>query len=178
MSEDQQIRDQLLVLRAQADAEAFEALVKRWHAVLWRHAYRLTRNRETAWDVMQEAWCAIFRGISRLDDAGAFPKWAFRIVTNKCRDTARSAGRRNAAMSTYEEQTNASVMPHTADERLELALAQLDPELRMLVGLYYEDSFGVREISEITGWPEGSVKSRLHRARRELRHKMEEMDHD
>lgn len=48
MSEDQRIGDQWLVLRAQADAEAFEAVVKRWHEVLWRHAYRLTRNRESA----------------------------------------------------------------------------------------------------------------------------------
>jgi RNA polymerase sigma-70 factor (ECF subfamily) len=178
MSETQNIRDQLLVLRAQTDAEAFQALVERWHPVLWRHAYRLTRNREAAWDAMQEAWCAIFRGLNRLDEAGAFPKWAFRIVTNKCRDAARSAGRRNAAMSAYEAHMEVNTTPRTADERLEAALARLEPELRLVVGLYYEDSFAVREISEITGWPEGSVKSRLHRARSELRHTMEEMGHE
>jgi len=177
MNESQNIRDQLLVLRAQADAAAFDALFERWHAVLWRHAYRLMRNRETAWDVMQEAWCAIFRGLNRLDETAAFPKWAFQVVTNKCRDAARSAGRRNAAMSAYEACVETGDTPKTVDERLESALERLEPDLRLVVGLYYEDSFAVREIAEITGWAEGTVKSRLHRARCELRRMMEEMGH-
>ena len=69
---------------------------------------------------------------------------------------------------------NTQSTPYTGDERLDAALAKLDPDLRVLVALYYEDSFSVREISEITGQPEGSVKSRLYRARQELRRMMEE----
>ncbi len=175
MNESQNIRDQLLVLRAQADGKAFDALVDRWHPVLWRHAYRLTRNRDVAWDVMQEAWCAIFRGLYRLEKAEAFPRWAFQVVTNKYRDQARSANRRNRAMQVYEAYMETHVVPHTQDERVELAVMRLDTELRLVVGLYYKDAFGVREIAEITGWPEGSVKSRLYRARRELRRILEEM---
>jgi len=46
------------------------------------------------------------------------------------------------------------------------------------VALYYEESFSIHEISEITGDPEGSVKSRLYRARQDLRRMMEELDHE
>lgn len=178
MNESQNIRDQLLVLRAQADGKAFDDLVDRWHPVLWRHAYRLLRDREAAWDVMQEGWCAIFRGIHQLENTEAFPKWAFQVVTNKCRDHARSAGRRNRAMKAYERCAETQAAPSTRDEQVELAVMCLDAELRLVVGLYYKDAFGVREIAEITGWPEGSVKSRLYRARSELRRLLEEMNHE
>ena len=178
MNESQHIRDQLLVLRAQADGKAFDALVGRWHPVLWRHAYRMTHNPEAAWDVMQEAWCAIFRGLHRLENPEAFPKWAFQVVTNKCRDQARSTGRRNRAMQAYERRAEKQATPNTRDEQVELAVMRLDSELRLVVSLYYKDAFGVREIAEITGWPEGSVKSRLYRARNELRRLLEEMNHE
>ena len=103
MNEIQHIQDQLVVLRAQSAPEAFDGLVARWHGVLWRHAYRLTRNKETAWDAVQEAWCSIYRGLARLEDPAAFPKWAFCIVTNKCRDHARRTQRRETAMTAYQE---------------------------------------------------------------------------
>lgn len=176
MDETQRIRDQLLVLRAQSDPNEFEGLVNRWHVVLWRHAYRMTRDVDAAWDVVQEAWCSIYRGLSGLEDAAAFPKWAFCIVTNKCRDLARRAKRRETAMSRYEAHLKALDGQPKANERIEAALARLEPDLRVLVGLYYEDLFSIREIGEITGDPEGSIKSRLYRARRELRRMMEETD--
>jgi RNA polymerase sigma-70 factor (ECF subfamily) len=178
MNDTQHIRDELLVLRARSAPEEFNALVDRWHAALWRHAYRLTHDRELAWDAVQEAWCAIYRRLDRLDDPAAFPKWAFRIVTNKCRDFARSNHRHQAALANYEAQPKLPVSPATRDERLALALERLDPALRVLVALYYEESFSIREISEITGDPEGSVKSRLYRARHELRRMMEELGHE
>jgi RNA polymerase sigma-70 factor (ECF subfamily) len=173
------IRDEILVLRAQAGEEGFEALVSRWQPALWRHAYRLTGDRESAWDVLQEAWCAIVRRLHRIEDPAAFPRWAFQVVTNKCRDWARGTRRRDRATTAYEEQVrNAPHRAGTTDDSLAVALARLDPELRVLVALYYEESFTVHEISEITGSPEGSVKSRLYRARQELRRHMEELRHE
>ncbi len=177
LNEIQHIRDESLVLRVRANPDDFGVLVDRWHAVLWRHAYRLTQNRESAWDAVQEAWLAIFRSLHSIEDPAAFPKWAFRIVTNKCRDHARQARRQEAAMAAYKEQSVALPASATSNERLATALTRLEPELRTLVALYYEDSFTVREIGEITGSPEGSVKSRLYRARQELRRMMEETEH-
>ncbi|MGO9112495.1 MAG: RNA polymerase sigma factor [Thermoguttaceae bacterium] len=86
MNQHDRLNDELLVLRCQeGDTEAFELLVARWQQRLWRHAWRLTGNESAAWDVLQEAWIGISRGINRLVDAAAFPAWAYQIISNKCR---------------------------------------------------------------------------------------------
>jgi hypothetical protein len=84
----------LLVLRCQeGDTEAFEQLVGRWQKRLWRHARRLVDDDSAAWDAVQETWIGISQGIGRLADAAAFPAWAYQVVSNKCRDSARRARR-------------------------------------------------------------------------------------
>ncbi len=178
MNEVQRIKDQLLVLRAQADIDSLDALVKRWNPALWRHAFRLTRNPEAAWDAVQEAWCAIYRKLTSLRDPAAFPKWAFCVVTNKCRDHARGEKRRAEVMGSYAVESNRPGLPATGNERLDAALAQIEPDQRVLLELFYVESFSIREIGEITRSPEGSVKSRLYRARQELRRLMEESHHE
>ena len=100
----ERIQDELLVLRCQeGDGAAFEDLVERWQERLWRHAWRLTGNEDAAWDVLQEAWMGIARGIRRLEDAAAFPAWAYRIVSNKCRDWIRRERRRREVHEAYSE---------------------------------------------------------------------------
>ena len=61
----------------------------------------LTGDEAAAWDVIQEAWIGISRGINRLADAAAFPAWAYQIVSNKCRDSVRRERRRREATETY-----------------------------------------------------------------------------
>ena len=69
----EQLHDELLVLHAQGgDRDAFEQLAQRWYERLWRHAYRLTGDRESAGDVLQEAWLSITRSLPGLDDASRF----------------------------------------------------------------------------------------------------------
>ncbi|MBX7259690.1 MAG: RNA polymerase sigma factor [Candidatus Hydrogenedentes bacterium] len=174
MNEVQRIQDQLLVLRAQANPEALDALVRRWNPALLRHAMRYTRNTDVAWDVVQEAWCAIYRKLEGLKDAAAFPKWAFCVVTNKCRDYARSEKRRSEVMQAFTVELKKPDPPATGNKRLDAALARIDPDQRVLLELFYVESFSIREIAEITGSPEGSIKSRLYRARQELKRLMED----
>jgi len=182
MSKRQRIQDQILVLRAQTSAEGFDALVARWQRALWTHAYRMTDDREAAWDLVQEAWITMIRSIGDLHDPGAFPAWAYRIVTNKCRNLCRKQGRRRRLLEGYAERVE---QEHTAyktsgasHEALDLALGSLPRELRMLLSLYYEEEFAVKEIAEILGINDGTVKSRLYRARQELRSRMEDMTDD
>ena len=80
----EQLVDQLLVMRCQeGDSQALEEIVSRWQRRLWFHAYRLSGSQEAAWDIVQEAWLGILRGLKRLDDPAKFRAWAFRIVTHK-----------------------------------------------------------------------------------------------
>lgn len=79
------VYDELLVLRCQeGDQDALDELVARWQRRLFDHARRLTQQTDAAWDVVQEAWMAIVRGIGRLQDPASFRPWAYRIVTFKC----------------------------------------------------------------------------------------------
>ena len=85
-----QIEDELLVLDAQdGDSTAMEALVGRWQKRLWHHALRLTGDRDAAWDVTQQAWLGIVKGLQKLHDPANFRAWAYRITANKSADWIR-----------------------------------------------------------------------------------------
>lgn len=171
---------ELLVLRAKAgDARAFEVLVKSWHERLWRHAFRLTHSEETAWDVMQESWLGISRGIARLEEPKAFRRWAYTIVTRAAVVQLRRKPRENPRP--IEEIDRTPKEESDRDERqeavlmLRLALKHLEPKERALVSMRYLEGFELWELAQILEIPEGTVKSRLHRARTRLREILERL---
>jgi RNA polymerase sigma factor (sigma-70 family) len=170
----EQLREELLVLGSQAgDREAFAGLVNAWQERLWRHAYRLTASDDAAWDIVQEAWVHITKGIRRLEDAAAFPAWAFRIVTNKWADRMRREGRRKRLEDDLSQEAKNAQRAAPPDANrcasLKEALARLPGDRRALLALHYAEGFGMAEIAEILGIPEGTVKSRLYHAREQLR---------
>ncbi|NQT16307.1 MAG: sigma-70 family RNA polymerase sigma factor [Planctomycetes bacterium] len=176
-----QIEDELLVLRSQeGDVAAFDELVGRWQERLWRHAWRLTGREDAAWDVLQEAWIGITQGIARLEDAAAFPGWAYQIVSNKCRDRIRREVRRREAVVEYADQVRRSEDEVSGSEErssdLKEALERLSGRDRAILSLRYEEGFDVAEIGRILDVPEGTAKSRLHYARKRLRKTMELTD--
>jgi RNA polymerase sigma factor (sigma-70 family) len=169
-----QIYDELLVIRCQqGDREALNELVGRWQNRLWRYAYRLTGSEPGAWDIVQEAWFAIIKGIRRLKDVAVFPCWTFRIVNNKCSDWLRK------------EQLQSRLTNHLAErgpegpddgrdatekaESLREAVKRLSPDRRALIELRYHEGFDIGQIAEILAIPEGTVKSRLNRTLEHLR---------
>jgi RNA polymerase sigma-70 factor (ECF subfamily) len=181
MDQHDRLNEELLVLRCQeGDTEAFEELVRRWQARLWRHAWRLTGDENAAWDALQEAWLGISRGLKRLADAIAFPAWAYQIVSNKCRDLIRRERRRREAAEVYcewmqgrEQEAASSARQHAS---LREALEELSGPDRAVLSLRYEEQFDTAEIAGILGIPEGTVKSRLFYARQRLREYLENSD--
>jgi RNA polymerase sigma-70 factor (ECF subfamily) len=179
MSRRTRIEDELLVLRSQeGDVAAFDELVDRWQERLWRHAWRLLGNEDAAWDALQEAWIGISRGIRRLEDPAAFPAWAYRITSNKCRDRIRRERRRREAVAAYAEHVRqADADASHVDDRcadLKEALTRLPGRDRAILSLRYEEGFDTAAIAAILRVPEGTVKSRLHYARKRLRNFLEE----
>lgn len=173
--------DELLVLRSQdGDAGALDELVNRWQTRFFRHAYRLTANRDSARDAVQEAWIAIVRGLTRLDDPSRFAPWAYRILSNKCVDWVRKQGRRRRFDQTLVERQrpeDAVIEPDPegdeARQRVVGALRCLPPAQQALLALFYQDGFGVGEIAQILEIPAGTVKSRLFHARNALKGALE-----
>lgn len=182
------ILDELLILNAQdGDADAFQQLVERWDARLQRHAWHLTHDRETAADSVQEAWVDIVRSIKRLADPSAFRAWAYRIVSNKATDGVR---RKLRQARLVEEASNASPGNNSGHESqshhersdrqrlVQAAIRKLPPARRAILSMKYLDQMSVDAIADVLGIPSGTVKSRLHHAREQLKQILERSDHE
>lgn len=161
------------------DRRALGRLVERWQPKLLGHAYRLTGEADLAADMAQEAWIEVMRGIARLDDAGAFPAWAMRIVTRRCAKAIRGRQRRragDAALAREPEPAPASAGRAEARAdlaRLREAIARLPGAQRAVLGLFYLEDMSVAEVAVALEVPPGTVKTRLMHARRKLRERLE-----
>jgi RNA polymerase sigma-70 factor (ECF subfamily) len=161
------IEDELLVMDAQdGDAEAMEKLVRRWQRRLWQHAFRLTSDRQAAWDITQQSWLGIIKGLTKLHDPANFKAWAYGITTNKSIDWFRKTkAAEHISIEEIEEQQH----KEKTDTGLNELLEKLDIRKKAVLYLYYFEQFSVPEISVALKIPKGTVKSRLHNARKELK---------
>ncbi|HUT30694.1 MAG TPA: RNA polymerase sigma factor [Sedimentisphaerales bacterium] len=163
----EQIIDQLLVMDAQdGDARAMEKLVGRWQKRLWQHAYRLIGDSEAAWDVTQQTWLGIIKGLRKLRDPADFRAWAYRTTTNKAIDWRK---RSRAARQVSIEDIQDPPQEQKKDAGLKDLLEKLDIRKRAVLSLYYFEQLSVPEIGAALNIPTGTVKSRLHNARKELK---------
>jgi RNA polymerase sigma-70 factor, ECF subfamily len=168
--------DELLVMRCQEGSrESFDLLIRRWQPPLWRYARALTGNNDAAWDVTQESWMAMVQQIRELSDPAWFTVWAYRIVRNKCADYCRRSDRRRrlADASLERQRAQCDRLQEGTSEAVVGALWQLPREARELVTLKYRADLNIVEIAVILGIPAGTVKSRLHHAREQLRRILE-----
>ncbi len=156
---------QLVRAARDGDLGAFEELVRGSQADVWRLCFHLLGDRSLAEDVAQDAFVRAYRFLGRYRGDSKFSTWLFSIVRNCCLDELRRlARRRNIAEAVRAEPTRAAV---ESSVRMEVsdALGELSVELREPVVLI--DMFGesYKQAARILGVPEGTVKSRVHRAR-------------
>jgi len=161
------IQDQLLVMDAQAGSrEALEEPVRRWYTRLWKHAHNLTSDQQAAWDIAQKSWYDIIKGLRRLNDPAHFRAWAYKITTNRTMDWLRDQQRhQHTALSSIEP-------PCTGKENDSDVLEYihgLKEKSRLVLSLYYLENLTVAEIGIALNIPPGTVKSRLYKARQELK---------
>ena len=176
--------DEELVKRAaDGDDSAFEELVRRYEKRVYNMTLRMTGNAEDALDISQEAFIRVWRSLGKFKGNAKFSTWLFRIVSNLCTDHLRRLSRRREmplAVSADDEEreteiADGSFAPDAAFEREELrreldrAIDTLAPEHREIFLMREVYSLSYAEISETLGIEEGTVKSRLHRAREHLR---------
>jgi RNA polymerase sigma-70 factor (ECF subfamily) len=176
------ILDELLILRCrEGSPEAFRMLVERWQEKLWRHAYRLTGREDAAWDVVQESWLAVTRGLRSLSDPTRFRSWAYTIVTRTAADLQRRKGREEDVLSEEPmvdglDEIDPDSGPSNSDSPVALlreALRKLPQSARVVLSLHYLEEFSLAEMAEVLDLPEGTVKSRLYHAREKLRELIE-----
>ncbi len=165
--------DELLAIRCQmGERAAFDALIARWHEPLWRYLRRLANSDDIAGDLAQDTWVRVLRGMGALREPAKLRPWLFGIARRVAMDRLRFQYVRRGA-----EDVDLDDLP--GDEpALELeadaaaldgALAALPVAEREMLTLFYLRELSLAEIATMLSVPIGTVKSRLHRARQELR---------
>ncbi len=172
----ERIFDEYLVAAAvTGDQAALARLAARWQPRLLRHAWRVIGDAERAKDMVQEAWVEILRGLARLDDAAAFPAWAYRIVTRRCQRAFQRKARELVAPKEDEQVIELQVSDRASGEfAAELsivmdAIGELPGPQRAALALFYIDEMSVAEIAIALDVPPGTIKTRLMHARRKVR---------
>ncbi|MGP3918972.1 RNA polymerase sigma factor [Nonomuraea sp. 10N515B] len=167
--------DELLVVRVQlGDRSAWAELVTRWRVPVWTYVRRML-DAERADEVTQEIWLAVVRGLPRLREPGRFAPWLFTIARRSVTDRLRSEYAREKESFTADEAMVEDPVEAMADRaELVAALAGLPVLEREILVLFYLEDLSVEECAQICAVPTGTVKSRLNRARRLLRERLEE----
>jgi RNA polymerase sigma-70 factor (ECF subfamily) len=162
-----------LVERAmRGDREAFTSLAGDVADRVYALAYRILRDPHAAQDAAQQALILAWRDLPRLREPERFDAWLHRLVVHACYDEAR--GQRRWAGRVRLIPIDARVAPDPAPsivdrESLELAFRRLTPEQRAVVVLHHHLGYPLTEIAATLGIPEGTARSRLHYAVRQLR---------
>jgi RNA polymerase sigma-70 factor, ECF subfamily len=148
-----------------------ERAIEQYGKATYNFAYRLTGNEADASDLAQEAFIRVFRAWQSFKPGTSFLSWIYRIVTNLHRDELRRRKGRfyqeeipERAVAPIEEYVEAHL-----SEPVSKALAGLTPEQRKIVLLADVEGCSYQEIGQIVGCSVGTVRSRLHRARGQLR---------
>lgn len=174
------------VLQAQNGSEAaFRELYALWHGDLQRYLTAKLGSTAAAEEVAQEAWIDLARSLSRLDDPGAFARWAFQIAARRAADWIRRQQRDRRHLTAWEANPEA-VLPVAerapdalgeSEEQaaLRAALQQLPAATREVLHLFYHAEFSIAAIAETLDLPPGTVKSRLFAARAQLKQQLENL---
>ncbi len=155
--------------------EAFEPLVTPYRQPLLALAYRLTRNREEALGVAQEALLRAFRSLARYDVSRSFRNWLFQIAANEARDRFRKRTREKAAAENAVHGATGSANTEAGRERQEIrsdilqCLAVLSPREQEVFVMRDLEELSIKETARALGCSSISVRVNLSSARRKLR---------
>jgi RNA polymerase sigma-70 factor, ECF subfamily len=168
----------------------FEALVETHYARTYSFIYRMVQSEPDAADLTQETFVRVYKALPRLRAEGALFAWIRRIASNLCMDYLR---RRNSSLPTFSldarvsEESDTMLSWDIADPTAEpqslfasrerknvlyRAIQTLPEEYRAVIVMHHIEEMRVEDIAGALGVPAGTIKSRLSRARRELRRKL------
>lgn len=180
--------------RSPADSPAaqaeFERHVKRAYPLIYRHAYRLLRDRSDAEEVTQDAFVRAWKHFSSYDGERRFENWVLRIVTNLVIDRKRRHPHPTCSLdaSVFISEEGAEtrwdppdpdagparqVLDRTIDPAIVSALGELSTTFRKVLLMAEVQEYSYREIADAMRCPVGTVRSRLRRARMQMRRSLE-----
>ena len=156
----------------------FEERLRESSGLAIRVAYSVVRQRQDAEEIAQEAFAKAYRSFSQLRDRGSFRAWLVRMTWRLAIDRWRADRRRSAR-----EQVSLADTPQVSIEdvasrneraaRLWAAIEELPEKFRLVIVLSAIQGYDVREVAALLGLPEGTVKSRLFLARKDLAQRLQ-----
>lgn len=193
-------QDQELMRRTrERDEMAFDALLERYSGAIRRHLAGMVRDKDAAEDLVQEVFLRVWTRTEQWDGRGALRGWLYRIATNLALNHLRSVSRRRERpLELPPDPENDDLEPQVPGwlvdlstlgpeamleaseqrEQLQRLLSALPEEKREVVRLVHEAEMNLREVAEALGIPEGTVKSRLHYATKELAQGWKELENE
>ena len=149
---------------------ALQAFVRKFQAMVFGVCFRILGHREDAEDVSQEVFFRALRHLDQWDSNRPITPWLLTIASNRCRTWLSHRSHKPVSTEFIDEASDPRTSAGRNDlgEELQLALERLREEYRLCFILYHQSEMSLAEISEIVGSPEGTIKTWLHRARKEL----------
>ena len=173
------------------DEAAFNEIVKRYQVKVFNMVLRMMGDPAEAEEVAQEVFITIFRSIDRFRGDSKFTTWLYRVTINHCKNRLKYLGRRGfhrsssiddmperdygALMKRSVDQADQILIGYEMEQIVKRAITELDEEFRLLIVLRDIQGMPYGEIAKITNLPDGTVKSRLHRARILLKQGIDEL---
>ena len=186
--------ERLLIRRLQQrDEVAFSEVVRLYQHKVYNLLFRMIGNHEEAEDLAQEVFVTVFKSIDSFRGESKFSTWLYRVAANHCKNRIKYLSRRSRTSGdgldgvpehSMEDAGSAPLQSHIdgpdrileglqLEKLLAQAIAGLDEEHRLLIVLRDVEELSYQEIGEITSLNEGTVKSRLHRARMAIKEHIE-----
>lgn len=172
----------------QRDEQAFNELVLAFEERVFRLVWRMVGRRDEAEDMTQEVFVQVFKAIDQFRGDSKLGTWIYRIAVNLCKNRVKYHARRHRdghfdldgsdGRLTHEQaggltsgetsRPDQMVLGYQVEQIVQMCLRNMDPDFREVLVLRDVECLSYEEIAAITGLPEGTVKSRLHRARATL----------
>lgn len=184
------IEDELLIRKIlKGEKDSFEVLVLRYQKRIFNIIYRVIREEASVPDLAQEAFLKAYRGLDKFDFKASFYTWLVRIAINTSLNHLSSRGRNPLAgtedldsyagksaqfsdAGAYSGNPEHEVFRNEQAESIRQAIDSLAEDLRVSITLREIEGLSYEEIAEVMECPVGTVRSRIHRARKELQEKL------
>ncbi len=145
--------------------ELFNTLYEKYFQRIWRYVYYKTGNREDTEDLMQEIFIKVWKGLDKFEGRSSYYTWIFRISMNTVYSFFRKMRFKKFIPLEMVDEKHFAYHKNEKKEKVFEKMKLLPKELKEILELYYISNFKIREISEMLNIPEGTVKTRLKRAR-------------
>lgn len=165
--------NQLALLAARGDGDAFQCLLERHYDMMFRVAYRFCSHREEAEDIAQDVCLSLPSRLKHFEGRSAFSTWLYRVVVNRAKDAARKASSLERLHSEYGEVEDLArgdaIEANKQSQWLSEILAELSDDLKETAILVVGEEMTQHQAAEVLGVKEGTIAWRMSELKKVLR---------